>query len=69
MSALLSDRSMANARIVPVAKPNQVKLVTKLANGDLRCEQASGNIFDIPASEIEMQAFVIYTMLNSEVRA
>ena len=58
-----------DTRIVPVSRPNQVKEFTKNADGSMTCIQASGNQFTIPANEKEMQAFVVFTMLDSEARA
>lgn len=51
-------------RIVPISKPNKIKLITKLANGDLRVEQHSGNVFDIPVTHPDFQAFAVYTVLG-----
>lgn len=63
MSAL-ADQLYAQARIVSVSKPNQVAQVCKLADGSLRVTQVSGNVFTLDARDVDLQAFVIWTMLN-----
>lgn len=56
-----------NTRITPVSRPNKAEKVTKQADGSMIVEQASGKMFLIPASEIEMQAFVLLTMIDGEM--
>lgn len=66
---LSSSIESRDTRIVPVSRPKQVKEFTKNTDGSMTCVQASGNQFTIPAEEKEMQAFVVFTMLNPEARA
>ena len=61
------EMMMHNTRIIPVRRENKVKEVTKNADGSMLVVQESGNRFTIPAGEINMQSFVVWTMLNSEV--
>lgn len=53
----------ANTRIRPIKQPNKVRTVTKLADGGLRIEQYSGNVFEISKDDELFQAFVVYTVL------
>lgn len=61
------EMMMRNTRIVPVKFENRAKSVQKNADGSMLVVQESGNEFTIPAGEEEMQAFVVYTMLNDQV--
>jgi hypothetical protein len=63
MNNTLAEKLMANTRITPIAKGNQVKRVMKLENGDLQVEQHSGNVFVIKQEDEMFQAFVVYTVL------
>jgi hypothetical protein len=65
MSAL-SNGLYAQARIVPVSTPNRVKTITKLANGNLRVEQQSGNVFEISKNDEMFQSFLVYMVLNTD---
>lgn len=58
----------ADTRIIPIQKPNQARMVTKLADGGMRVELNSGVTFDLGADDELFQTFVVYTMLNSETR-
>lgn len=62
----LSDRLYAQARIVPVSKPNQVKAITKLSSGALRVEQRSGEVFEVAEEDEMFQAFVVWMILNPD---
>lgn len=53
----------ASTRIIPISPPRRVKQVTKLEDGGLRVELASGEVFTIDADEPLFQAFVVYTVL------
>lgn len=58
----------ADTRIIPIQHPNQVQRVTKLPDGGMRVEFNSGAETDLGADDDLIQAFVIYTMLNTETR-
>lgn len=58
----------ADTRIIPIQHPNQAKRVTKLADGGMRVEFNSGAVTDLSADDELIQAFVIYTMLDTELR-
>lgn len=59
------NQMMARNQVVnPPSPANKVVSVEKQPNGDLLCKQGSGNTFLLPASETEMQAFVIFTMIH-----
>lgn len=53
-------------RIVPVKWDNAPKEIMKNKDGSVLVSQNSGEQFTIPAGEIEMQAFIVYLMLNKE---
>lgn len=61
--SLLTERLMANARIIPISEPNRVRQVTKQADGGLRVEFNSGAVTDLAPGDALIQAFVVYTML------
>lgn len=65
----LSDRMYAQARITPIQRQNQVKAIEKLANGGLRVSIHNGQSYDIAPEDAELQAFVVYTVLNGAARA
>lgn len=54
----------ATQRVDPVRGPNLVVETEKTPEGGLRCRQASGNEFTIPAGDEQMQAFVVWTMIH-----
>lgn len=58
----------ADTRIVPIRPENQVETVTKNSDGSLVVRQKSGQTFTIEPGDDLFQAFIIYTMLNSEAR-
>ncbi|MCA7888867.1 hypothetical protein LGM58_37425 [Burkholderia contaminans] len=64
MSAI-TDRLYAHARIVPIQPQNRVKTVRKLDSGALEVKQYSGQVFTIDPKDELFQAFVVYTVLNS----
>lgn len=68
MSAL-SDRLYAQARIIPARPDNAAKTVRKLDDGGLEVTLGSGKAFTLSADDIELQAFIVYTMLNSDAVA
>lgn len=51
--------------IRPIRPENRVVRIRKLPDGGMKCVQASGAEFTIPAGEDQMQAFVIFTMLHA----
>lgn len=57
---------MTTDRIIPVSKPNKAISITKNADGSIAVLHGNGTTSVIPASEKEMQAFVIWTMANQE---
>jgi hypothetical protein len=63
----IADRLYAQARIIPVKRENKVKTVTKLESGDLQVTQHSGHSFTISKDDETFQAFVVYTVLNTQV--
>ena len=60
----IADRLQAQARIYPVSPANRVKEVRKLADGSMRVTQHSGECFTLAAADVELQAFVLYTVLE-----
>lgn len=64
MSAI-TDRLYAHARIVPIQPQNRVKTVRKLDSGALEVTQHSGQVFTVDPTDELFQAFVVYTVLNS----
>lgn len=68
MSAI-SDRLYSQARIHPIKKGNEAEKVTKNADGSMTVTQGNGNTFTLPADAPELQAFVVYTMLNPDCTA
>jgi len=50
-------------REIPIARENKAKSIRMLSNRDMEVTQHSGNVFIIPAAEIEMQSWVTYSML------
>lgn len=56
----------ADTRIIPASKERKAVKATKGADGSLAVEFGNGQTGVIPADEPDMQAFLIYTMLNSE---
>jgi hypothetical protein len=65
----LSDRLYAQARITPIKRENQVKAIERLSNGALRVSIHNGQSYDIAPEDVELQAFVVYTVLNDAARA
>ena len=55
-----------NTRIIPASKQNKVVEVTKNNDGSMAIKFGSGQTGLLAASDIDLQAFVIWTMLNSE---
>ena len=53
----------AHTRIIPIHPLNQVKTITKLANGDLWVEQNSGETFTVAKEDETFQVFVVYSVL------
>jgi hypothetical protein len=58
-----------HTRIVPASKSRKAKEVTKNADGSLSVLWGSGETTTIPASEPDIQLFVIFTMLDKEATA
>lgn len=52
-----------STRIVPVAQPNKVKTITKLANGSLRVEFHSGQVGEYGPQDELFQAFLVYSVI------
>ena len=63
----IADRLYSQARIIPVKRENSVKAVTKLESGDLLVTQHSGSSFTISRGDEMFQAFIVYTVLNTQV--
>ncbi|MBO1859266.1 hypothetical protein DF047_32575 [Burkholderia cenocepacia] len=61
----ITDRLYAHARIVPIQPQNRVKTVRKLDSGALEVTQYSGQGFIIEPTDALFQAFVVYTVLNT----
>lgn len=62
----IADQLYAQARIVPIKRENRVKTVTKLESGELLVTQHSGNSFTISQDDEMLQAFIVYTVLNTQ---
>lgn len=60
----LSDRLYAQARITPIRPQRRVQRVEKLADGALRVWNQGGESYDIAADDAQLQAFVVYTVLQ-----
>jgi len=56
----------ADTRIIPVKRANKVQTVQKLESGDLQVTLCSGDVYTIAKDDELFQAFVVWTMLNSE---
>ena len=52
-----------NRREIPVQPHNRIKSIAKQANGDLAVVFASGATGIIPASEPDIQAYAVYSVL------
>lgn len=65
MASELIERLYAQARITPISAPYKVKTVTKLDDGGLNVEFASGETATIAADDELIQAFVVYTLLEA----
>lgn len=50
-------------RVNPIREGNRVRKIWKLEGGAMRVEQYNGNTYVIPGEEIEMQVFIVYSML------
>lgn len=55
------------ARMRPIAPPNRVASVMKLADGGLRVTLRSGQRFDLGPHDERVQAFIIYSVIMPEV--
>ncbi|MBU9378725.1 hypothetical protein [Burkholderia gladioli] len=64
-TATLTDRLYAQARIHPIQQPNRVKSVKKLDSGAFAVTLHSGRTYAIAPEDELFQAFVVYTVLNS----
>ncbi|NDV73518.1 hypothetical protein [Burkholderia cenocepacia] len=61
----ITDRLYAQARIQPIQSQNRVKSVKKLESGSLAVTLHSGRTYAIAPEGELFQAFVVYTVLNS----
>lgn len=52
-----------DTRINPIQEPNRVKQVTKMHDGGLQVTLRSGETFTLSKDDMELQVFVIYTVL------
>ena len=59
----LTDRLMADTRIVPIRRQNRIKTVTKLEGGSMLVTTHSGQTYTIAADDETLQAFAVYTVL------
>ncbi len=57
-----------DTRIIPAQKPNQAQQVTKNADGSMCVNFKDGTVGTLDAGDKDLQAFVIWTMLNPECR-
>lgn len=69
MATTFGEMMMTNTRIIPVKRENKVKTVLKNSDGSMLVTQGSGEQFTIPESEQDIQAFVVWTMLNDQTTA
>jgi hypothetical protein len=65
----IAQQLYASAKIKPIQRQNQIKNAKKLEDGSMEFTQNSGNGFTVSHQDMEIQAFLVYTMLNTEVRA
>jgi hypothetical protein len=63
----IAGRLMADARIIPVRTPNKAKTFTRNSDGSATVVTGAGESFALPADAETLQAFVVWTMLNSEL--
>jgi len=60
------EMMMLNARIIPIKRGREAKSITKNPDGSMLVVQGSGDSFTNPADDRDLQAFVVYTMLNDQ---
>ena len=65
----ISELIPAPQRIIPVKKPNQIASLTKDAGGNIEFSQNNGEKFTLSGSDKELQAFAVWSILNTEARA
>ena len=58
-----------STRIIPASKANKAVEVTKNQDGSMAIKFGSGQTGTLGASDIDLQAFAVWTMLNSECTA
>lgn len=58
-----------DTRIIPASKENKAIEVTKNSDGSMDIKFGDGNTGTLSADEIDLQAFAVWTMLNSECTA
>jgi hypothetical protein len=62
----LAASLMADTRIIPVKRENKVVEATKLPDGSLSMRFGDGRTGVLGPDQIDLQAFVVWTMLNSD---
>ena len=61
-SSIQSDAT----RIIPASKERKAVEVTPAADGSMAVKFGSGQEGTLPAEDIDLQAFTVWTMLNSD---
>lgn len=56
----------ADTRIVPASREHKVQEITKGTDGSLHLKFGNGSTGTLDATDRELQAFAVWTMLNSE---
>lgn len=59
----------SSTRIIPVEKPRKSVEIAKNGDGSMSVRFGNGQIGTLAASDADLQAFVIWTMLNPECSA
>lgn len=55
-----------HATIRPIKWKNQAEVITKNADGSMTVRTKGGDVYTV--EDAEVQEFIVYTMLNDEVR-